>query len=131
MARKKHFDRNFSIFWAGQAFSVIGDAFVLVAVPLLVLEATGSVAMMGLVTAANGLGSLLSGVFTGAIVDRVDRRRLMIWCDVGRFALYGVVPFAWRLLGPHVALIYGITIAGAALAMLFGVAYITAVPNLV
>jgi MFS family permease len=124
-------NRNFIIFWAGQSLSVLGDAFVLIAVPLLVLQATGSVAMMGLVTAMHGAGSLLAGIFTGAIVDRVDRRRLMIWCDVGRVLLYGMLPFIWRFAGPHLWVIYVITFLGAGLAMLFGVAYITAVANLV
>ena len=124
-------DRNFVIFWAGQSLSVLGDAFILIAVPLLVLQATGSVAMMGLVTAIHGGGSLLAGIFTGAIVDRVDRRRLMIWCDVGRLLLYGSLPFIWRFAGPHLWVLYVITFLGAGLAMLFGVAYITAVANLV
>jgi MFS family permease len=124
-------NRDFNIFWGGQALSVLGDAFVLIAVPLLVLDATGSVAQMGLVTAVFGLGSLVAGVFTGAIVDRVDRRRLMVQCDLGRLAVYALVPLGWWLLGPQLWLVYLVTFVGAALAMLFGVAYITAVANLV
>ena len=124
-------NRPFNIFWAGQALSVLGDAFVLIAVPLLVLDATGSVAQMGLVTAVYGLGSLVAGIFTGAIVDRVDRRRLMVRCDLGRLAVYGAVPLGWWMLGPQLWLVYLVTFLGAALAMLFGVAYITAVANLV
>jgi MFS family permease len=71
-------DRNFLIFWAGQTFAVLGDAFALVALPLLVLEATGSVARMGQITAVNGAGALLAGLVAGPLVDRLDRRRLMI-----------------------------------------------------
>src|SRR5438067_1903608 len=44
-------NRNFNMFWFGQSLSALGDAFALIAMPLLVLQATGSVVQMGLVTA--------------------------------------------------------------------------------
>jgi len=37
-------NRHFNVFWAGQTLSVFGDAFATIAIPLLVLQATGSVA---------------------------------------------------------------------------------------
>src|SRR5215217_5162947 len=43
-------NRAFNIFWAGRSLSTIGDAFALIALPLLVLQATGSIVQMGLVT---------------------------------------------------------------------------------
>lgn len=46
----------FNIFWLGQSLSVLGDAFALIALPLFVLQATGSVAQMGLVTGTFGVG---------------------------------------------------------------------------
>ena len=85
-------DRNFAVFWAGQTFSVLGDAVAVIAIPLLVLDATGSLARMGLVTALVGGGSLVAGVAAGPLVDRLDRRRLMIRCDLGRAFLYALVP---------------------------------------
>lgn len=45
-------DRDFDVFWAAQTLSVVGDSFALIALPLLVLHATGSVAQMGLLTGA-------------------------------------------------------------------------------
>lgn len=73
-------DRNVAVFWASQTFSV--------------LDPTGSLARMGLVTALFGVGSLVAGVVAGPLVDRVDRR-LMIRCDLGRAALYALVPLGW------------------------------------
>lgn len=130
-ARSLNSNRDFVIFWLGQTFSVLGDAFALVAVPLLVLEATGSVARMGLVTATVGIGNFAAGLVAGPIVDRVDRRRLMIWCDLGRLVVYALIPLGWWLLGPSFWLLIAITLIAGALGMLFGVAYITAVANLV
>ncbi|MCC6312548.1 MAG: MFS transporter, partial [Thermomicrobiales bacterium] len=124
-------DRNFNVFWLGQTFSVLGDAFSLIAVPLLVLQATGSLTMMGVVTAMYGVGGLVAGIIGGPIVDRVDRRKLMIRCDLGRFLVYGSIPVVWTFFGPHLWLIYLVTALGSALAMVFGISYITAVANLV
>ncbi|HSH01656.1 MAG TPA: MFS transporter [Anaerolineae bacterium] len=124
-------NRNFNIFWFGQTLSSLGDAFALIAVPLLVLEATGSVAQMGLVTATFSVGWLLSGILAGAIVDKVDRRRLMIWCDVGRFLSFGAIPLGWTLWGPSMPLIYIATLIGSMLGMTFLAANSAAVPNLV
>lgn len=124
-------NRDFSIFWLGQALSALGDAFALIALPLLVLQATGSVAQMGLLTGAFGAGQLIAGLFSGALVDRVDRRRLMILCDTGRCLLYAAVPLGWWTLGPHLWLLYLVVIGGAILGNIFQVAYITAVANLV
>lgn len=50
-------NRNFTIFWAGQTLSFIGDAFSIVAMPLLILQVTGSLTQMGVVTALYGVGS--------------------------------------------------------------------------
>lgn len=124
-------NRDFRVFWAGQSLSFLGDAFSIVAIPLLVLEITGSLAQMGVVTALMGVGSLVAGIAAGPIVDRVDRRKLMIRCDLGRALVYGLVPVGWWLAGPQLWLVYAVTLIGSALAMLFGVAYITAVANLV
>jgi MFS family permease len=131
-------NRNFNIFWAGQTLSVLGDSFALIALPLLVLQATGSVAQMGLVTGAYGVGQLAAGLFAGTLADRLDRRRLMIACDMARALLYATIPLGWWLgsaqgVGAPVQmlLIYAVTVLGAALGMCFQVAYITAVANLV
>jgi len=124
-------NRDFTLFWAGQTFSALGDAFSIIAIPLLVLEATGSLTMMGAVTALYGVGSLLAGIVGGPIVDRVDRRRLMIQCDLARFVLYLLVPLGWWLLGPQLWLVFAVAVIGSGLAMVFGIAYITAVANLV
>ena len=131
-------NRHFNIFWAGQTLSVLGDSFALIALPLLVLQATGSIAQMGLVTGAYGVGQLAAGLFAGALADRLDRRRLMIACDLARALLYAAIPLGWWLgsaygLGAafQMLLIYAVTVLGAALGMCFQVAYITAVANLV
>ncbi|MEV8593097.1 MFS transporter [Streptomyces sp. NPDC052012] len=122
--------RDFGVFWAAQTLSVLGDSFALIALPLLVLEATGSIARMGLLTAAGGAAAVLAAVFAGAVVDRVDRRRLLIGCDLVRMVLYGLIPLVW-LLGPQVWLLYAVLPLCEAVGMFFAVGYVTAVRSLV
>ncbi len=124
-------NRNFNIFWLGQTLSALGDGFGFIALPLLVLQATGSVAQMGLVTATFGIAQLIAGVFAGPLVDRVNRRQLMILCDVARTILYLAIPLGWALAGPQIWLIYVVTALFGALSNVFSIAYITAVANLV
>lgn len=124
-------NRDFNVFWAGQTLSGLGDTFAVIALPLLVLAATGSLVQMGLVTGVFGAASLVSGVVSGPIVDRVDRRRLMVACDILRAAAYSLIPLTWWLAGPRVWVIYAVTAVGAFFGNMFQVAAITAVANLV
>jgi MFS family permease len=123
-------DRNFAIFWTAQTLSAAGDSFAYIAVPLLVLRATGSVAQMGLLTGVAGAASICAGVGAGVLVDRLDRRALLICCDLARMVLYGLIPLVWAF-GPQVWLLYVILPACEAIGMVFQVTYVTAVRNLV
>ncbi|MFF3942498.1 MFS transporter [Streptomyces phaeofaciens] len=122
--------RDFGIFWAAQTLSVLGDSFALIALPLLLLQATGSLAAMGLLTAVGGAASVVAAVFAGPVVDRVDRRRLLIACDLVRMVLYGLVPLVWPA-GPRVWLLYTVLPLCEAVGMLFAVGYVTVVRGLV
>jgi len=124
-------NRDFLTFWLGQGLSGLGDSFATIAIPLLVLRATGSLHRMGQLTAAVGVSLVLSGLVSGAIVDRVDRRRLMIACDLGRTAVYGLVPLVWWLHGPSYPLLVAVSVVGAMLGNAFQVAAITAVARIV
>jgi Na+/melibiose symporter-like transporter len=124
-------NRAFIVFWIGQTLSNVGDAIALIALPLLVFAATGSVARMGLVTGISGIGMLAGGVVAGPIADRVDRRRFMIGCDLGRTLVYGAVPVGWWVLGPKLWLLSAVAGLGALLGMCFSVTYVAALPNLV
>ncbi|MFJ6380974.1 MFS transporter [Kitasatospora sp. NPDC092039] len=81
-----HRNRDFVLLWTGSALSMLGSTAATVAYPLLVLAVTGSAADAGLAGFTALLPLLLFPVPAGALVDRVDRRRLMIWCDVVRGA---------------------------------------------
>ncbi|KJY42247.1 hypothetical protein VR41_08590 [Streptomyces sp. NRRL B-1568] len=73
---------DFIRLWVSSGISRLGTSFTMVAYPLLVLWHTGSATATGLVTFAAALPSFLVQLPAGALVDRVDRRKLMFWCDV-------------------------------------------------
>lgn len=122
--------KDFRIFLVGQTLSALGDSFSFVAIPLLVLKATGSLVQMGLVTGLTGVSSIVTGVFAGYIADRANRRVLLIACDVARCVLYGVIPLVW-LISPQIWLLYVVVLLAGAFAMQFQVTYVTVVPALV
>ncbi|GAA3202273.1 MFS transporter [Nonomuraea helvata] len=122
-------DRDFLIFWSAQTLSVAGDSFALIAVPLLVLNVTGSVTQMGLLTGVSGAASVAAGVFAGVLADRFDRRRLLILCDLIRLVLYVTIPVVWAF-GQHVWLLYAVLPMAAAVGMVFQVTYVAAVRGL-
>ncbi len=124
-------NRDFNVFWLGQTLSGLGDAFAMIAIPLLVLKATGSLHRMGTLTALVSVAHVIAGLTSGTLVDRVDRRRLMIACDLGRWAVYSAVPVVWWLHGPGYELLVVVGCVGALLGNIFQVAAITAVANLV
>jgi len=71
--------RNFRLFLLGQGISLIGTWMQSVALGWLVLDITNSPFAVGLTQAFRSLGVLLFTVYAGVIVDRVDKRRLIVW----------------------------------------------------
>jgi MFS family permease len=90
-------NRNYLLLWGGQAVSTIGSQLSLFAFPLLMLALTHSPEQAGFLGAVRTLPFLVLGLPAGAIVDRVDRKRLMIACDAGRALALGSIPLAMAL----------------------------------
>lgn len=110
---------------------ILGDRFGELALPLVVLAATGDPAAAGLVGASIQVPGLALAVWLGAGVDRHPRRRLMIQAMVGRAACFGL--FAW-LAATSVSTIWAFVAVGVALGcgnVLFGLAGFAILPQLV
>jgi DHA3 family macrolide efflux protein-like MFS transporter len=77
---------DFFLLWQGQLVSILGDVVYAIALGFWVLAVTGSTALVGGLLAASTLPRILAAPIAGVVVDRVDRRMLMIWMDVVRGA---------------------------------------------
>ena len=77
-------ERNFLSYFVGQGLSQLGDAILPVALAFAVLDLTGSPSALGLVLAAGFVPGVVFLLVGGVLADRVQRRRLMVVCDVVR-----------------------------------------------
>jgi MFS family permease len=77
-------NRDFKLLWLARSTSMFGSWLLVVAVPFQVLELTGSAMAAGLTLAAEFLPPVLLGPIAGVLVDRWDRRQVMIAADVLR-----------------------------------------------
>ncbi|HEX4538326.1 MAG TPA: MFS transporter [Candidatus Acidoferrum sp.] len=71
--------RNFQLFFAGQSISLIGTWMTRLATTWLVYRLTHSALLLGIVTFAGQIVSFALGPFAGVWVERLDRRKLLIW----------------------------------------------------
>ncbi|MER7706690.1 amino acid adenylation domain-containing protein [Kitasatospora sp. NPDC097605] len=67
---------------AGQQISMIGSALTEFALPVWIYLTTGSLAQFGLLAACGLVPGILTAPLAGALVDRGDRRRIMLYGDV-------------------------------------------------
>jgi MFS family permease len=74
--------RNFKLFFFGQSISVIGTWMTRVATSWLVYRLTHSALLLGLVSFSGHIVSFLLGPFAGVWVERLERRRLLIWTQI-------------------------------------------------
>ena len=118
----------FSKLMAAMAVSSTGDWVGFVAVAALVARLGGNAASFAVagVMAARMLPSVLFGPFAGVLVDRMNRKRLMISADIARCVMYGSMPFIGALWG-----IYVLSFFIECLALVWVPAKDSSVPNLV
>src|SRR5215813_3659647 len=86
-------DRNFRMFWAGSAVSLIGDQFYLVALPWVVLQLTGSAIAMGTIMMAAAIPRAALMLLGGALTDRTSPRVLLMHAAWARTVFVAAVGF--------------------------------------
>src|SRR6266568_194728 len=85
------------ILWSGQLVSAFGSQVSVIALPLLIVYLTGSPALAGLISALGTLPGVVLSLPAGALIDRWNRKSVMIVCDCGRAIIMGSIPVAAAL----------------------------------
>jgi predicted MFS family arabinose efflux permease len=121
-------NRDFRALFMASVISLGGDWFLWVAINGLIYEATHKALFVGLAILAQEFSFFLFSPIGGILADRLDRRRLMIACDLVR----AVTCAAFLLVGPDtIWLAYVLLPVLAAFAAPFDPAFSAATPNLV
>jgi predicted MFS family arabinose efflux permease len=124
-------NRDFILLWSGQVVSTLGSEVSGLAFPLLVLSLTGSPAEAGIVGFARGLPYLLAYLPAGALVDRWNRKHVMLAADAGRAIAIGSVA-VWLAVGrPPIAWLAIVSFVEGALFVFFQLAESAALPHIV
>ena len=122
---------NFTLLWQGQFVSALGDTAYSIALGFWVLAVTGSTALMGTLMASTALTRVVVSPFAGVIVDRTDRK----WMIVATDALRGVIIVGVAAAAFAGALeVWMVFVAGIVLGLggaFFGPAITSALPDVV
>jgi MFS family permease len=84
VTERRPLGRDYRRLWTAAGISTLGDGVRMAALPLLAASITRDPGAVAAVTLAGSLPWLLFSLVSGAVVDRVDRRRVMWQVDTGR-----------------------------------------------
>lgn len=101
-------DERFARLWAAGTSSALGSGLAVIATPLLVASRTSDPLVVSAAAGAAWLPWLLFALPGGVLVDRVDRRRLMILVDWARAVAVGVLAAAIASGWVSIPLLYGV-----------------------
>jgi predicted MFS family arabinose efflux permease len=111
--------------------STLGSHTAGIVYPLLVLALTGSPEVVGWVSALRITPFVLLCLPVGAMVDRWDRRRVMLWCDLGRGLVVGSLPLAMLWSAPSIWHIVAVAVVEGTLMVFYNLAEVAALPRVV
>lgn len=85
--KQKLFHKDFTLVVIGQIISLFGNAIVRFALPLYLLNVTGSAALFGITSACSVIPGIILTPIGGIIADRVNKRNVMVILDFSTAAL--------------------------------------------
>jgi predicted MFS family arabinose efflux permease len=124
-------NRSYRLLWSGSVASAFGAAIGSVVFTWVVFSTTHSplaVALLGVVAILPTVGF---GIFAGGLIDRVDRRRLMIGCDVGRLVTLGALTAYTWIFGVNVIILLAAVFVVSTFSTIFRPATNAVIPRLV
>ena len=112
---QKLFSKNFTLVVIGQIISLFGNATIRFALPLYLLNLTGSSALYGTVTACAFIPAILLSPIGGIVADRVNKRNVMVILDFFTSAV--IIAFSLLMNGVNLIVLLTVT-----LMLLYGIA---------
>lgn len=122
-------NRNFRQLWLGQVISQLGDWFDTIALYTLLFNLTGSGRAIGLLLVARFVPSFIVGTLSGVVVDRFNRRAIMIVSDIMRALV--VLGFLFVRRPEQVWIIYVLTVLQLVFSTFFEPAKTAVIPSIV
>jgi MFS family permease len=122
-------NRNFGLLWTGGLVSDLGDWVLLVALPVYVFQLTGSALITSSVFVVELVPALVVGQMAGVLVDRWDRRRILVVCGLLQAAL--LMPLLMATSVERLWIIYLVAAMQSCLARLSAPAKAALIPELV
>lgn len=119
------------LLWGGQVVSTLGSSASNVIYPLLILAITDSPAAAGIGAALAHVPYLLFSLPAGALIDRWDRKRVMILCDAGRALTVASIAAALWLDVLSVGQMYAAAFIEGSFFVFFNIAEVAALPRVV
>lgn len=102
--------RNIVLLLLGRTVSTFGAAFYLIALPLFILKTTGNLARTGVFFTLSSLPALLVTPFLGVFVEKVDRKRLIVACDLLTALVYFILLLAPEASASYLPLLFAGTV---------------------
>jgi MFS family permease len=124
-------NRDYMLLWSGQVVSTVGSSASGIVFPLLMLAITNSPAAAGLAGALFMLPYLLFSLPAGALVDRWDRKRVMIICDALRALNFATIPVAMLFFEITVWQLYINAFIEGTFFVFFSISEVAALPRVV
>jgi len=124
-------NRDYLLLWTGRTVSSLGSSVSIIAFPLLILALTHSPAKAGFAGALRAAPYIIFSLPAGALVDRWNRKTVMVTCDTGRALALGSIPVALWTGHLTLAQLYLATVVEGTLFVFFQLAEMAALLQLV
>ncbi len=120
-------NRSFALLWSAQFITTMGSGLTTIASSILVYRETSSALSVGLMMLSVAVPSLFVGLVAGVVVDRYDRKRIMIASQLARTVIIASIPL---LLPYGIGWLYALVILSSTVAQFYAPAEASVLPEI-
>ena len=128
---KYNFNRNFVLITTGRLISDLGSSIFGFVVSLYVLDLTGSAGIFSLILSLSMLPAVFVNMFAGVIIDRLNRKKLIVYADLLTGFVVGLFVLVFRVYPDSILLIGLCNVVISTIQSFFGLALNASIPNMV